>query len=202
LLGDRGSSPDKTRNLEERFVMPVVKYELHAKILFTAAELLRQMSTDGAISGHEQLPASESPLASSNEFNQSVQTPYGTHFFLLVGRVSSYTSLEPLMLPDETWIDASAPWARNSNSPIPDTSTTSSMLEYHGYPQEDVYHAMGGDWNLVQPTPLQCQQTSFSAQWDDLAFIHSNIDHVPFYVEGLDLVRLQLGDGEIPGNSL
>ncbi|OJA16033.1 hypothetical protein AZE42_04295 [Rhizopogon vesiculosus] len=134
-----------------------------------AAELLRQMSTEGVISGHERLPASESPLASSHEFNQSVQAPY-----------------EPLMLPDETWIDASAPWASNSNSPIPDTSATSSMLEYHGYPQEDVYHAMGGDWNLVQPTPLQCQQTSFSAQWDDLTFIHSNIDHVPFYVEGLD----------------
>jgi hypothetical protein len=91
------------------------------------------------------------------------------------------------MLPDETWIDASAPWVRNSSSPMADTSAMNSMLDYHGYPPADVYHMTGGDWNLAQPIPLQCQQSSFFAQWDDLTFIHSNIDHVPFFVEGVEL---------------
>jgi len=107
-------------------------------------------------------------------------------FFRVLGDISSYKSLEPLLLPDEMWTDASAPWARTSGSPMPDTSATSPMLEYHAYPQADLYHAISGDWNLVPPTPLQCPQSSFSPQWDDLTFIHSNIDHVPFYVEGVE----------------
>lgn len=59
------------------------------------------------------------------------------------------------------------------------------MLEYQGNPQAEIHRAAdgGGDWNFVQPTPSQFRQTSFSAQWNDLSLIHSNIDQVPYYVE-------------------
>ncbi|KAG0703793.1 hypothetical protein DFH29DRAFT_418516 [Suillus ampliporus] len=135
-----------------------------------AAELLRQLSRDGAISRHEPLPPLEGSLGSPYEVDQ------GTH-----------TSYEPLVIPDtETWANAIAPWPRNS-SPMSDTSATSSMLEYHGHPQAEVHHVVGcrDDWNLVQPTPLQFRQPSFSAQWNDLSLIHSNVDQVPFYVEAV-----------------
>ncbi|KAG2344526.1 hypothetical protein BDR05DRAFT_961931 [Suillus weaverae] len=134
-----------------------------------AAELLRQLSREhGAISRHEPLPPLEASSASPYEVDQG-----------------SHTSYEPLVIPNnETWTNAIAPWTRNS-SPMSDTSTTSSMLEYQGHPQAEMYHVVGGggDWNLVQPTPSQFRQSSFPAQWNDLSLIHSNIDQVPYYVE-------------------
>ncbi|KAG1742359.1 uncharacterized protein EDB91DRAFT_308383 [Suillus paluster] len=136
-----------------------------------AAEVLRQLSRESeAISRHEPLP----PLASSSA--SSYEVIQGTH-----------TSYEPLIIPNnETWTNAIAPWPRN-NSPMSDTSATSSMLEYHDHPQAEAYHMVGrgGDWNLVQPTPSQFRQSSFSTQWNDPSLIRLNVDQVPFYVEGM-----------------
>ncbi|KAG1818455.1 uncharacterized protein BJ212DRAFT_1479467 [Suillus subaureus] len=131
-----------------------------------AAELLRQLSSEHeATSRHEPLPPLEFSSASPYEVDEG-----------------SHTSYEPLVIPNnETWTNAITPWMRNS-SPISDTSATSSMVEYQGHPQAEIHHVVGGggDWNLVQPTPTQFRQTSFSAQW---SLIHSNIDQVPYYKE-------------------
>lgn len=134
-----------------------------------AAELLRQLSREHeGISRHEPLPPLEISSASPYEVDQG-----------------SYTTYEPLVIPNnDTWTNAIAPWTRNS-SPMSDTSATSSLLEYQGHSQAEIHRVVdvGGDWNLVQPTPSQFRQTSFSAQWNDLSLIHSNIDQVPYYVE-------------------
>ncbi|KAG2151421.1 hypothetical protein DEU56DRAFT_752330 [Suillus clintonianus] len=131
-----------------------------------AAELLRQLSRENeATSRHEPLP----PLETS---------PYEVD-------QGSNTSYEPLVIPNnEAWTNAISPWTRNS-SPMSDTSATSSMLEYHGQSQAEIHYVVGrgGDWNLVQPTPSQFRQSSFSAHWNDLSHVHSNIDQVPYYVE-------------------
>lgn len=132
-------------------------------ILKKATELLRQLSREHVttISRHESL----SPLVFSSALPYEIDE-------------RSYTSYEPLVIPNETW-------TRNS-SPISDTSTTSSMLEYQGHPQAEFHHVgMVGDLDLVQPTPSQFQQTSFSAQWNDLSLFDPNIYQVPYYVESV-----------------
>ncbi|KAG1818449.1 uncharacterized protein BJ212DRAFT_1576245 [Suillus subaureus] len=130
-----------------------------------AAELLRQLSSKyEAISKYEPPPSLEFSSASPYETDEG-----------------SHTSYESLVMPNEAWTSTIAPWTRNS-SPVSDTSATSSMLEYQGHPQAEIHHVVGGgdDWNLVQPTPSQFRQTSFSAQW---SLIHSNVDQVPYYKE-------------------
>jgi hypothetical protein len=89
LLGDGGSSPDQTRNIEERFVKLVAKRASHVQISFIAAELLRQLSIEGAISEHEPTPALETSSAPSYELNQSAETSYGRLLFGFVGQVIS-----------------------------------------------------------------------------------------------------------------
>ncbi|KAG2125785.1 hypothetical protein DEU56DRAFT_561936 [Suillus clintonianus] len=135
----------------------------------TAAELLKQFfGENGSISRHEP------PLESSSE------SPYEAE-------QGPHTSYERLLVPDgETCTNTIAPWTENV-SPTSERSATSTMLEYYsGYPQEEAQCMVGcgGDWNLVQPTP---SQFSFSTQWNDLSFVHMNIDQVPFYVEGVEL---------------
>ncbi|KAG2155812.1 uncharacterized protein EDB93DRAFT_53478 [Suillus bovinus] len=141
-----------------------------------AAELLRELSRehDGEISRHEPLP----PL----EFSSASESPYEAER-------ESHTSYEPLVIPNnETWANAIVSRTRNS-SPMSDASATSSMLEYQGYTQTEIHHAVGGggDWSLVQPTPSQFRHVSFSTQcqWNDLSLIHSNIDQVPYYLESV-----------------
>lgn len=131
-------------------------------ILKKAAELLRHLSREHAamISRHGSL----SPLVFSSALPYEVDEG----------------SYEPLVIPNETW-------TRNS-SPMSDTSTTGLMLEYQGHPQAEIHHVgVAGDWNLVQPTPSQFQQTAFPGQWNDLSLFHSNvdIDQVPYYVESV-----------------
>jgi hypothetical protein len=137
--------------------------QTRSETLKKAAELLRRlMRQHEAISRHESLPPLESSSVSPYEIDDG-----------------SHNSYEPLVIPDETWTSAIPPWTRNS-SPMSDTSATSSMLDYQGHPQAEIHHivGVGGDWNLVQPTPLQFPQTSFPAQW---TLINSNIDQVPYY---------------------
>ncbi|KAG1809999.1 uncharacterized protein HD556DRAFT_1317247 [Suillus plorans] len=133
-----------------------------------AAELLRQLSRElGENSRHE--PLSELLSASTYEVNQG-----------------SHTSYEPpLIHNNETWTNTIAPGTRN-NSPMSDTSVTSSMLEYQGHPQTEIHYVVGGGgdlgWNLLQPTPSQFQHTSnFLAQQNDPSFLHSNINQAPYY---------------------
>ncbi|KAG2359482.1 hypothetical protein BDR07DRAFT_1462515 [Suillus spraguei] len=134
-----------------------------------AAEILRELSKEhGTISRHEPLP----PLEFSSKHPYEVDEVF-------------HASYEPLVIPsNETWTKAVASWTRN-NSPMSDTSATSSMLEYQAYPQAEIHYAVGGgdNWNLVQSTPSQFRQNYFSAQWNDPSHIHLNIDKVPYYVE-------------------
>ncbi|KAG1717589.1 hypothetical protein EDB19DRAFT_1710518 [Suillus lakei] len=135
--------------------------------LKTAAELLRQLSKEnGAISSHELKSSSASPY----------EVDQGLH-----------TSNEPLLVPnnESTCTNTFVPWTENGN-PMSETSATRTTLEYYDHPQEEVHHAVGhdSDWNSVQPNP---SQFSFSSQWNDLSFIHLNIDQVPFYVEGVGM---------------
>ncbi|KAG1882628.1 hypothetical protein F4604DRAFT_1902019 [Suillus subluteus] len=137
--------------------------QTRSETLKKAAELLRELSREHeAISKHEPLPSLEFSSASSYEIDEG-----------------SHTSYDPLVIPNEMWPSATAPWTRN-NSPASDTSATSSTLEYQGHPQAEIHHVIGGggDWNLVQPTPVQFRQTSSSAQW---SLVQSNIDQVPYY---------------------
>lgn len=129
-----------------------------------AAELLRQLSRElEENSRHEPFPLSE---ASTYEVNQG-----------------SHTSYEPpLIHNNETWTNTIAPRTRN-NSPMSDTSVTSSMLEYQGQPQTEIHYVVGHggggdlDWNLPQ-----FQHTSeFFAQQNDLPFLHSNINQASYY---------------------
>ncbi|KAG1804155.1 hypothetical protein EV424DRAFT_309664 [Suillus variegatus] len=130
-----------------------------------AAELLRQLSRElEENSKHGPLPLSELLSASTHEVDQV-----------------SHTSYEPpLIHNNETWTNTIAPRTRN-NSPMSDTSVTSSMLEYQGQPQTEIHYVVGGGgdlgWNL-----LQFQHTSeFFAQQNDLSFLHSNINQASHY---------------------
>ncbi|KAG1751204.1 hypothetical protein EDB19DRAFT_1280267 [Suillus lakei] len=131
-----------------------------------AAELLQQLLRNhGAISRHGPLPRLEISSAPPYEIDQG-----------------SHMSYEPPVIPNEPWTNTIATWTMNSSS-TSDKLATGSILEHHGHPQAEIHHVVcEGDCNLVQPTPSQFQQSSFSAQWNDLSLIHSNIDQVPYCV--------------------